>query len=103
LQNFSTARSCGSFVEGAIVAAVNQDDGFLRFFEHGIGEADQSEIRSRHRGPLLLLHGGLFSIDMFGPNLAILSAHREPIAVNLQGSGGWRASGRHWWLRFRRR
>lgn len=37
--------------------------------------------------PLLLLHGGLFSIDMFGPNLAILSANREVIAVNLQGHG----------------
>jgi pimeloyl-ACP methyl ester carboxylesterase len=37
--------------------------------------------------PLLLLHGGLFTIDMFGPNLAILSGHREVIAVNLQGHG----------------
>jgi pimeloyl-ACP methyl ester carboxylesterase len=37
--------------------------------------------------PLLLLHGGLLSIDMFGPNLAILSANREVIAVNLQGHG----------------
>jgi pimeloyl-ACP methyl ester carboxylesterase len=37
--------------------------------------------------PLLLLHGGLFTIDMFGPNLAILSADHEVIAVNLQGHG----------------
>jgi len=44
------------------------------------------EIRGKGE-PLLLLHGGLFSIDMFGPNLAILSAHREVIAVNLQGHG----------------
>jgi pimeloyl-ACP methyl ester carboxylesterase len=45
------------------------------------------EIRGKGE-PLLLLHGGLFTIDMFGPNLAILAAHREVIAVNLQGHGG---------------
>jgi pimeloyl-ACP methyl ester carboxylesterase len=45
------------------------------------------EIRGKGE-PLLLLHGGLFTIDMFGPNLAILSANREVITVNLQGHGG---------------
>ena len=44
------------------------------------------EIRGKGE-PLLLLHGGLFSIEMFGPNLAILSANRQLIAVNLQGHG----------------
>ena len=44
------------------------------------------EIRGKGE-PLLLLHGGLFTIDMFGPNLAILSARREVIAVDLQGHG----------------
>jgi len=37
--------------------------------------------------PLLLLHGGLGSIDMFGPILPQLSAHRRVIAVDLQGHG----------------
>ena len=37
--------------------------------------------------PLLLLHGGLGSIDMFGPNLATLAEHRQVIAVDLQGHG----------------
>jgi len=37
--------------------------------------------------PLLLLHGGLGSIDMFGPLLPQLSAHRRVIAVDLQGHG----------------
>ena len=37
--------------------------------------------------PLLLLHGGLGSIDMFGPALPALAANREVIAVDLQGHG----------------
>ena len=37
--------------------------------------------------PLLLLHGGLGSIDMFGPLLPILAEHREVVAVDLQGHG----------------
>ena len=37
--------------------------------------------------PLLLLHGGLGSIDMFEPILPAFSAHRQVIAVDLQGHG----------------
>lgn len=37
--------------------------------------------------PLLLLHGGLGSIDMFGPVLPALAAHRQVIGVDLQGHG----------------
>lgn len=37
--------------------------------------------------PLLLLHGGLGSIDMFRPVLPILSEGRAVIAVDLQGHG----------------
>jgi pimeloyl-ACP methyl ester carboxylesterase len=37
--------------------------------------------------PLLLLHGGLGSIDMFGPVLAELARSRRVIAVDLQGHG----------------
>jgi pimeloyl-ACP methyl ester carboxylesterase len=42
---------------------------------HGTGE------------PLLLLHGGLGSIDMFRPMLPKLADHRQVIAVDLQGHG----------------
>jgi pimeloyl-ACP methyl ester carboxylesterase len=42
---------------------------------HGAGE------------PLLLLHGGLGSIEMFGPVLPRLAARRQVIAVDLQGHG----------------
>jgi pimeloyl-ACP methyl ester carboxylesterase len=37
--------------------------------------------------PFLLLHGGLGSIDMFGPVLPILTEHREVVGVDLHGHG----------------
>lgn len=37
--------------------------------------------------PLLLLHGGLGRIEMFGPNLAKLAQGRQVIGVDLQGHG----------------
>ncbi len=37
--------------------------------------------------PLILLHGGLGSGEMFGPILPILSADRQVIAPDLQGHG----------------
>src|SRR5437016_12199567 len=37
--------------------------------------------------PLVLLHGGLGALEMFGPNLAALAKGRRVIAVDLQGHG----------------
>ena len=37
--------------------------------------------------PLVLLHGGLGAIEMFGTNIATLAKGREVIAVDLQGHG----------------
>ena len=37
--------------------------------------------------PLVLLHGGLGAIEMFGPNLPALANGRRVIAVDLQGHG----------------
>jgi pimeloyl-ACP methyl ester carboxylesterase len=51
-------------------------NGLNYYYEiHGTGE------------PLLLLHGGLGSIDMFEPVLPELAGHRQVIAVDLQGHG----------------
>jgi pimeloyl-ACP methyl ester carboxylesterase len=47
----------------------------LYFETHGAGR------------PLILLHGGLGSGEMFGPLLPALSKHRQVIAVDLQGHG----------------
>ena len=44
------------------------------------------EIHGRGE-PLLLLHGGLGSIDMFGPLLPTLAKERQVIAVDLHGHG----------------
>src|SRR5215471_3817058 len=37
--------------------------------------------------PLVLLHGGLGSGEMFGPALATFAGHHEVVAVDLQGHG----------------
>jgi pimeloyl-ACP methyl ester carboxylesterase len=44
------------------------------------------EVRGRGE-PLLMLHGGLGSIEMFGPVLTKLAENRTLIAVDLQGHG----------------
>jgi pimeloyl-ACP methyl ester carboxylesterase len=51
-------------------------NGISYYYEiHGEGE------------PLLLLHGGLGSIDMFGPVLPMLAESRQVVAVDLHGHG----------------
>src|SRR2546428_8537435 len=37
--------------------------------------------------PLILLHGGFGSLDMFGPNVELLAAGRQVIGVDLQSHG----------------
>jgi pimeloyl-ACP methyl ester carboxylesterase len=44
------------------------------------------EIRGQGE-PLLLLHGGLFTTELFGPVLALLAEHRQVIGVHLHGHG----------------
>src|SRR5260370_1813225 len=52
------------------------------------------EVRGSGR-PLVLLHGGLLTIDLnFGPLLEPLAASRQVIAVELQGHGRTADTGR---------
>src|SRR5215211_2162973 len=44
------------------------------------------EIRGKGE-PLLLLHGGLFTTEMFGPMLTKLAESRRVIGIHLQGHG----------------
>src|SRR5260370_22021045 len=37
--------------------------------------------------PLILLHGGFGSMEMFGPNIEQLARHRQVIGVDLQSHG----------------
>ena len=44
--------------------------------------------------PLVLIHGGLGTVEMFGPNIALLAQGRRVIGVDLQGHGGTGPLGR---------
>lgn len=44
--------------------------------------------------PLILLHGGFGSVEMFGPNIELLAEGRKVIGVDLQGHGGTGPLGR---------
>jgi pimeloyl-ACP methyl ester carboxylesterase len=61
--------------------------------EHGKGEyADVNGLHLYYEThgtgrPIILLHGGLGSGEMFGPILPMLAAHHQVVAVDLQGHG----------------
>ena len=48
--------------------------------------------------PLVLLHGGFGSMEMFGPNLELLAQHRRVVGVDLQSHG--RSPAAHRVMRF---
>lgn len=67
---FSQSQALGSKTGYAPV------NGLKMYYEiHGNGE------------PLILMHGGVVGITMFGPNIDALAAQRKVIAVELQGHG----------------
>ncbi|WP_295813444.1 alpha/beta fold hydrolase [uncultured Nitratireductor sp.] len=56
------------------------------------GEVEAGGIRYHYQihgdgEPLLLMHGGLGLIEMFGPVLTMLASEREVIAIDMQGHG----------------
>jgi len=63
--------------QGGSYASVN---GLKMYYEiHGGADGKST--------PLVLLHGGVGGIEMFGPNLPALAKNRRVIAVNLQAHG----------------
>lgn len=44
--------------------------------------------------PLILIHGGFGSVEMFGPNIEMLAKHHKVIGVDLQAHGGTGPLGR---------
>src|SRR5690349_12293032 len=70
-----SARSYGDMTQLA-TGTYAQVNGINLYYEiHGKGD------------PLILMHGGLGAIEMFGGVLTALSAGRQVIAVDLQGHG----------------
>jgi len=56
----------------------------------GLAPANGIELHYEIHGsgkPLILLHGGFGSVEMFGPNVAALAAGRQVIGVDLQSHG----------------
>ena len=70
-------------LQGAIMAATD-------FPTSGLAHVNGIELAYQIHGsgkPLVLLHGGFGSAEMFGPNIAALAAGRQVIGVDLQSHG----------------
>ena len=71
-------------------AAHSKKPAAAKFLKSGRIEVDGIQYHYQIRGqgePLLLLHGGLGSVDMFAPIMPVLAAKRQIIGVDLQGHG----------------
>src|SRR5437899_9719836 len=58
--------------------------------EAKVGRVNGIELGYQVEGkgdPLILLHGGFGSVEMFGPNVELLAARRQVIGVDLQSHG----------------
>ncbi len=65
----------------------------------GSGHADVNGVKIWYQtygegDPLILVHGGFGSVEMFGPNIERLAEGRRVIGVDLQGHGGTGPLGR---------
>jgi pimeloyl-ACP methyl ester carboxylesterase len=90
LSSMKTLRAFAATTAFAIAAFSAQAETQTSSPKSGYVKANGLEYYYEIRGkgePLLLLHGGLGSIDMYKPVLPALAEHRQVIAVDLQGHG----------------
>jgi pimeloyl-ACP methyl ester carboxylesterase len=86
-------------VTAAATAVIRAEEGSTTMDPIRSGHVEANGVRyyyevHGHGEPLLLLHGGLGSIDMFGPVLPALAASRQLIGVDLHGHGRTPLGGR---------
>ena len=77
------------FAQGTSVAQTKKA-AVAKVLKSGRMEVDGIQYHYQIRGqgaPLLLLHGGLGSVDMFAPIMPVLAAKRQIIGIDLQGHG----------------
>jgi pimeloyl-ACP methyl ester carboxylesterase len=88
LAAYATTLLCFFAIPSAVLSqndsgtiAVNDINYYYEIHPSTSSEQAEEEV------PLLLIHGGLGSIDMFGPILPILTEYRQVIGVDLHGHG----------------
>lgn len=85
-----TALAIASFAASSIASAAPEQPALPKPGKSGYAAVNGVNYHYAIYGsgePLLLLHGGLFHTEMFGPTLAKLAEHRQVIGVDLQGHG----------------
>src|SRR5437660_5326273 len=75
---------------GLILPCSSKEDGVTMPTNSSIAGVNGIELGYQVVGqgePLILLHGGFGSVEMFGPNVELLAAGRQVIGVDLQSHG----------------
>lgn len=82
--------SVQTMAQGSTPAATTQASASAQPLKKGYAPVNGLQLYYEIHGngePLVLLHGGLGAIEMFGANLQVLAQTRQVIAVDLQGHG----------------
>src|SRR5437660_10563372 len=75
---------------GLILPCSSKEDGVTMPTNSSIAGVNGIELGYQLFGqgePLVLLHGGFGSVEMFGPNVELLAAGRRVVGVDLQSHG----------------
>src|SRR5919201_4576883 len=68
----------------------SEDDVTMPTNTSGVAQVNGTQLGYQIFGagrPLILLHGGFGSVEMFGPNVELLAAGRQVVGVDLQSHG----------------